>query len=176
MKMRSGIFLALTAMLAPIPAACSPQSGDALPGGGKAVPEDRDGTAEGRAVHAESGLAIIPLTVRSGKQTHRFEVELAQSPFEQARGLMFRTGMGPDEGMLFPFDPPREASFWMRNTVIPLDIIFIGADRRILNIEANAVPYSEDRRRSAGEAAAVLELIGGRAAQLGLAAGDKVDW
>src|SRR3546814_4501542 len=58
---------------------------------------------------------------------------------EQAKGLMFRTGMGADEGMIFPADPPRQAAFWMRNTVIPLDIIFIGPDRRILN-------RSEERR------------------------------
>ena len=65
-------------------------------------------------------------------------------------GLMFRTAMGADEGMIFPMDPPRAAAFWMRNTVIPLDIIFIGADRRILNIAANAVPYDERPLPSAG--------------------------
>ena len=90
--------------------------------------------------------------------------------------MMFRTTMGESEGMLFPFDPPREASFWMKNTVIALDIIFIGADGRILNIAANAVPYSETPRKSQGEAAVVLELVGGRAAQLGIEAGDTIAW
>ena len=84
--------------------------------------------------------------------------------------------MGADEGMIFPMDPPRDAKFWMRNTVIPLDIIFIGTDRRILNIAANAVPYSLQPIPAAGTVSAVLELNGGRAAQLGIVAGDRVEW
>jgi uncharacterized membrane protein (UPF0127 family) len=84
--------------------------------------------------------------------------------------------MGPDEGMLFPMDPPRKASFWMRNTVIPLDIIFVGPDRRIINIAADAVPYSEENLHSDSPAAAVLELNGGRVAELGIEPGDKVEW
>ncbi len=150
-------------------AACSPTPSDAAASGAPTP-------AASQAVHPESGLPVVPLTVSSGSETHAFRVEVASSRMEQAKGLMFRTRMGADEGMLFPMDPPRTASFWMRNTVIPLDIIFIGADRRILNIEADAVPYSEDQRRSAGQAAAVLELNGGRAAALGIVAGDKVDW
>ena len=99
-----------------------------------------------------------------------------QEAQQQARGLMFRTAMGADEGMLFPMDPPRGASFWMRNTVIPLDLIFVGVDGRISNIAANAVPYDESPLRSVGLVIAVLELNGGRAAQLGLKPGDKVSW
>jgi len=174
--MRSGFALALVLAFAPVQVACSSPSGESLSAGGQAAPENRKSGADSSAVHPESGLAVIPLAVHTRKTTHRFRVEFAQSPFDQAKGLMFRTTMGDDEGMLFPFEQPREASFWMRNTVIPLDIIFIGADRRIINIEANAVPYSEDKRRSAGKAAAVLELTGGRAAVLGIAAGDKVTW
>jgi len=128
------------------------------------------------AKHPVSGLDVVVLKVSSGEKTHGFQVELAKTRFEQARGLMFRTELGPDEGMLFPMDPPRRASFWMRNTVIGLDIIYIGADRRILNIAANAVPYDETPLLSEGEAAAVLEIPGGRAAELGIKAGDKVDW
>jgi hypothetical protein len=78
--------------------------------------------------------------------------------------------------MLFPMQPPRHASFWMRNTVISLDIIFVGTDRRVLNIAANTVPYSEEPLPSDGAVSAVLELVGGRAAQLGIMAGDKVEW
>ena len=84
--------------------------------------------------------------------------------------------MGPDEGMIFPFDPPRGASFWMRNTVIPLDLIFVAPDGRISNIAANAIPYDETPLYSGGEAKAVLELNGGRAAELGIKPGDRVEW
>jgi len=126
--------------------------------------------------HPVSGLQIIPLTVTQDGKAHRFKVEVASSPEEQARGLMFRREMAPDEGMLFPRTPPDLASFWMKNTVIPLDIVFIGSDRRIINIEANAEPYSLEPRRSAGLTAAVLELNGGRAAELGIEPGARVDW
>lgn len=128
------------------------------------------------ARHPVSGLQVIPLTVTHQGKRHGFRVEVARNPSEQARGLMFRTEMGADEGMIFPMQPPRMASFWMKNTVIPLDIIFIGTDRRIINIAANAVPYSEENLDSQGLTAAVLELNGGRAAQLGIGPGDKVDW
>lgn len=141
--------------------------------GGTEAPAKGAGEA---AVHPESGLKVVPLTVSGQGKTHRFRVELAQSRFEQAIGLMYRTKMGPDEGMLFPFDEPREASFWMKNTVLSLDIIFVGPDRRILNIAANTVPYSESKVLSDGLAGSVLELNAGRAAELGIAPGDKVDW
>jgi uncharacterized membrane protein (UPF0127 family) len=127
-------------------------------------------------VHPESGLPVIPLTVTHGKQSHVFRVEVARSMPDQAKGLMFRTSMGADEGMIFPMDPPRQSSFWMKNTVIPLDIIFIGTDHRILNIAANAVPYSETPLPSAGKVSGVLELNGGRAAALGIGPGDSVEW
>lgn len=154
--------LALSALLA----ACSPQSASS----GAAA------TAAAPAAHPTSGLPVIPLTVTAGGKVHRFRVEVARSDEEQMKGLMFRTAMGADEGMIFPRDPPRQSAFWMKNTVIPLDIIYIGADRRILNIAANTVPYSEEPVPSEGAAAAVLELNGGRAAQLGIGPGDRVGW
>ena len=156
----------LGAALLSLTAACSPHAA----AGGSAAP------AALAAVHPLSGLAVIPLSVTSAGKLHSFRVELARSDAEQEKGLMFRTAMGADEGMIFPMDPPRRAAFWMRNTVIPLDIVFIGSDHRILNIAANAVPYDERPLPSAGAAAGVLELNGGRAAQLGIGAGDKVDW
>ncbi len=128
------------------------------------------------SVHPVSGLPVVALTIESGGKVHRFAVEVARSDAEQAKGLMFRTELGPDEGMVFPEKTPRKAAFWMRNTVIPLDIIFIGPDHRIINIGANAQPYDETPVPSDGPAIAVLELIGGRAAQLEIAAGDKVSW
>ncbi len=127
-------------------------------------------------VHPESGLRVIPLTVSHGTTRHTFRVEVAGTEFEQAKGLMFRKAMGADEGMIFPMAPPHDASFWMHNTVIPLDIIYIGTDHRILNIAANAVPYSDQPLASAGVASGVLELNGGRAAELGIGPGDVVAW
>jgi uncharacterized protein len=161
MRMRQVLLAALLAI-----SACSPGAADQ-------AEATRHEAAE---LHPESGLRVIGLTVVSGERRHNFRVELARSRFEQARGLMFRTKLGPDEGMLFPFEPPREASFWMRNTMIPLDIIFIGTDGRILNIAANTVPYDETPLLSDGVASAVLELAGGRAAELGIGPGDKVEW
>lgn len=128
------------------------------------------------AVHPVSGLTVVPLTVTTASGPHAFKVEVASTPAEQERGLMFRTAMGADEGMIFPMDPPRPAAFWMKNTVIPLDIIFIGANHKVLNIAANAVPYDLSPLPSDGDAAGVLELNGGRAAQIGLKPGDTVTW
>lgn len=147
-------------------AACSPNASDAAP----------QSTQAAVSVHPVSGLPVVPLRIYRAGKTLTFRVELARTAEEQAKGLMFRTTMAPDEGMIFPFAPPRGASFWMRNTVIPLDLIFVGPDGRILNIAANAIPYDETPLLSAGPAKAVLELNGGRAKELGLAAGDKVEW
>lgn len=147
--------------------ACSPQAGAEV----AAKPE-----AQAPSVHPESGLAIIPVTVTSGKNTHTFRSEVAATPQQQAKGLMFRKTLGPDEGMIFPRDIPSPARFWMKNTPLPLDLIFVGPDHRILNIGANAVPYALDGIESQGNVIAVLEIPGGRAAELGIKAGDKVDW
>ena len=123
-----------------------------------------------------AGLEQVPLTITSSNKTHRFTVELAQTAEEQATGLMNRSSLGPDRGMVFPFDPPREASFWMKNTLIPLDMIFIRADGTIANIAANTVPLSLQPVFSDGTVAAVLEIAGGRSAELGIKAGDTVKW
>jgi uncharacterized membrane protein (UPF0127 family) len=146
--------------------ACSPQAAENAPAPAASEP----------AVHPVSGLAVIPLTVTTLGKTHAFRVELAVTPQEQAKGLMFRTEMGPDEGMLFPYDQPRVLSFWMRNTVIPLDLVFIDEQHRIINIAENATPYSEASILSAAPGVAVLELNGGRTRALGIVAGNKVDW
>ena len=160
------LLLALLPLSLLVPA-CSPQAATPTPATGE----------QQRAVHPESGLEVIPLTVTTpGGTAHDFRVEVARSPQEQARGLMFRTAMGPDEGMLFPYDQPRVLSFWMRNTVLSLDIVFIGPDRRVINIAADAVPYSEESLMSDAPAVAVLELNAGRARELGIVAGSKVEW
>lgn len=127
-------------------------------------------------LHPVSGLAVIPVTISTPRGPHRIDAEVAASASAQERGLMFRTALGPDEGMIFPMNPPRRTAFWMRNTVIGLDIIFIGADHKVLNVAANAVPYDETALPSAGEAAGVLELAAGRAAQLGIGPGTAINW
>jgi hypothetical protein len=146
--------------------ACSPQAAENAPAA----------AATQASVHPASGLQVIPLTVTTLGGTHAFRVEVAKTPQEQAKGLMFRTAMEPDEGMLFPYDQPRELSFWMKNTVLSLDLVFIDAQHRILNIAENATPYSEQSIESAGPGVAVLELNGGRTRELGIVAGNKVDW
>ena len=124
---------------------------------------------------AQTGLAQVPLTIRSASGEHRFTVEIAATLDQQERGLMFRRELGPDHGMIFPYATAPERSFWMKNTLIPLDMIFIRADGTIARI-ATAVPLSLDPVASGEPVAAVLEIRGGRAAELGLRDGDHVDW
>jgi uncharacterized membrane protein (UPF0127 family) len=123
-----------------------------------------------------SGLPLLPLQIRSGRKTHRFTVEVARTDQEQAYGLMNRARLGPDEGMLFPFAPARPASFWMKNTLIPLDMIFVRADGSIARIAANTIPHSLEPVSVSEPVVAVLEVRGGRSAELGIAAQDRVSW
>ncbi|MXO96459.1 DUF192 domain-containing protein [Erythrobacter aquimaris] len=131
---------------------------------------------QAEAVHPISGLQIIPVTVRSGDTVHTFRTELAQSREAQAQGLMFRTELADDEAMIFPSEPQTARSFWMKNTPLPLDIIFIGTDGRILNIAAMTEPYSLESVYSVGVTSGVLEIRGGLAEELGIEPGDLVEW
>jgi len=123
-----------------------------------------------------AGLDQAEVVVASGYREHRFIVEIARTPEEQARGLMERQSLASDRGMLFPYSPPQPVSFWMRNTMIPLDLIFIAPGGRIARIEADAVPFAEDQLQSGVPVEAVLELNGGQAAALGIKPGDEVRW
>ncbi len=114
------------------------------------------------------------LVVETGNGPVTFTVEIADDDRERARGLMFRESLADNHGMLFHFQRPEYASFWMRNTVISLDIIFIGVDGRILNIAERTTPYSEAGIPAAGLTRGVLEIRGGRAEELGIRAGDRV--
>ena len=116
------------------------------------------------------------MSIRSATGTHHFVVEVARTPEEQAQGLMNRNSLEPMCGMIFPFPAPKVASFWMKNTLIPLDMIFIRADGTIANIEANTVPLSLQPVYAVEPVTAVLEIAGGRAEQLGIKPGDKVEW
>lgn len=114
------------------------------------------------------------LVIVTGKGPERFKVELADNDTSRARGMMFRTSMAPEAGMLFDFGQEQAASFWMRNTLIPLDMLFIKADGTILNIHQRAIPRDETGISSAGPVRAVLELNGGTVSRLGIKPGDKV--
>jgi uncharacterized membrane protein (UPF0127 family) len=125
---------------------------------------------------SESRAETIPLVVDGARGQHRFTVEVARTPEQQERGLMFRTALPPMGGMIFPFDEARPARFWMRNTPLPLDIIFIRQGGTIARIAARATPQSLDLIESGEPVVAVLEIAGGEAARLGIAEGDRVRW
>jgi uncharacterized membrane protein (UPF0127 family) len=125
---------------------------------------------------APSGLELVALTIEGRGRSHVFAVEVARSAAQQEQGLMNRRSLAQDAGMLFPFDPPHPASFWMHNTLIPLDMIFIRPDGSIARIAADAVPMSEAHIEVSEPVTAVLEIAGGRATQLGLRQGDRVSW
>lgn len=110
-----------------------------------------------------------------GEERTQFQVEVVSEAEEMRRGLMFRESMRDDRGMLFDFDGPEaERGFWMKNTLIPLDMIFIKADGTIHYIHENAVPHDLTSIRSQGPVAAVLEINGGLSRKLGIQKGDKV--
>ena len=111
---------------------------------------------------------------RADGATFTFDVEMALSRVQQQFGLMHVDSMPQDQGMLFVFDPQRAVSFWMRNTLIPLDMLFIRSDGTIANIEVAAEPLTETSRPSDGVVMAVLELNGGITQLLGIRAGDRV--
>lgn len=116
-----------------------------------------------------------PLTIEtaSGK-THDFTAELALDNAQREQGLMFRKSMPPESGMLFDFGMSRDVAMWMRNTLIPLDMLFIARDGRITHIHENAVPHSEAIISSRGPVNFVLELNGGTAKRYGIKPGDMI--
>jgi uncharacterized membrane protein (UPF0127 family) len=150
-------------------AACSPNGSAAQETAAR--PTDTP-TAPG---YSEAGLRLIDVTIVSGDTRHSFVTELAATNDEQARGMMFRTEMGDDEGMLFPSYVPQARSFWMKNTALPLDIIFVGPDYRITNI-GEGVPYSTASVPSDGPSIAVFEIRGGLSEELGIGPGDLVQF
>jgi uncharacterized membrane protein (UPF0127 family) len=125
---------------------------------------------------SQTGLQRVPLIIHAHSTDHRFTVEVAATFDQQERGLMFREHVGPEEGMIFPFRTPRPATFWMKNTIVPLDMLFIRPDGTIARIAANTTPYSLDPVGVGEPVASVLEIAGGRAAQLGIEEGDTVEW
>jgi hypothetical protein len=126
---------------------------------------------------AQSGVTFpsTPLAIQtSGGKSHRFKVEVAKSQDERSQGLMFRRTLAPDAGMLFDFGRTEPVAMWMKNTLIPLDMLFIAGDGVIVNIAQRTVPQSLTPIPSAKPVRFVLELPGGTASRLALKPGDKV--
>jgi uncharacterized protein len=123
---------------------------------------------------ADGKMRRESLTLVSTTGEHVIDVEVAQTAEEKALGLMFRTSLPEQTGMLFPFDAPQEVSMWMRNTYVSLDMIFIRADGVVHRIESRTEPLSERVITSGGPVTAVLELAAGVAVRLSLKAGDRV--
>ena len=119
-----------------------------------------------------AGEATIEIISKSG--VHPFSVELATNDAERERGLMDRKELPEGHGMLFDFEHEAPVAFWMHNTYIPLDMLFIRADGRILRIAENTEPLSDQLVPSGGPVRAVLEVIGGTSRKLGIAPGDRV--
>lgn len=114
------------------------------------------------------------LTIDTAKGAQHFTIELALTPAQQEQGLMFRQSLAADAGMLFVFPDDEPAMFWMKNTLIPLDMLFIAVDGHILDLHERAVPMSEATISSKVPVRAVLEVNGGTVARLGIKDGDLV--
>jgi uncharacterized membrane protein (UPF0127 family) len=126
---------------------------------------------------AAEPISLLPteniiVDTKTGPQT--FTVEIAADPKSQQRGLMYRSRMAADAGMLFDFHSPQYVSFWMENTFIPLDMLFVRKDGSIANIRENAVPFSRESIPSTDEVQLVIEINGGLSKTLGIAPGQKV--
>lgn len=115
------------------------------------------------------------LVLRTATGVHKFTVEVVDTAESRAQGLMFRQELAPDAGMLFDFKEERPVSFWMRNTFIPLDMIFIGADGLVKTVHVNARPHDPTSIPSGVAVRYVLEIPGGRSDEIGLKPGDRVE-
>ncbi len=124
-------------------------------------------------LHAEP-LAAEPLWLETASGKHKIDVEVARTGPEKSRGLMFRTSLAQGKGMLFPYEKAANHAMWMRNTYIPLDMVFIKPDGRVHRIEVKTEPFSERIISAGGLVTGVLELAGGEAERLGLKPGDLV--
>lgn len=123
----------------------------------------------------QTGLPTTEIVIQTATGRHKFTVELATTPDQMARGLMYRREMAADRGMLFDYgrETPN-VSMWMKDTFIPLDMLFVKADGSVLNIAERTVPHSLASVPAAGPVRAVIELNGGTASRLKIKPGDKV--
>jgi uncharacterized membrane protein (UPF0127 family) len=126
------------------------------------------------AADTPQALHEAPLIIEASGGRFEFQIELAKTPADRARGLMFRESLADDHGMLFDFGRPQPVTMWMRNTLIPLDILFIRSDGRISRIARDAQPLSDRTVESGGPVRAVLELRGGITAERNIEPGDRI--
>jgi uncharacterized membrane protein (UPF0127 family) len=122
---------------------------------------------------SEPVLEQLIITTAEGNAV-AYQIEVARTASQMQRGLMFRDTMAEDHGMLFIYEPERPARMWMKNTILPLDMLFIDSEGVIINIAANTTPFSLDTIESGGPVRAVLELNAGQAAKQRMAVGDRV--
>lgn len=126
------------------------------------------------AQRADQAVAGGIAVVETASGAHTFTVELAETPAQRARGLMYRRDMAPDHGMLFDFGADDEVRMWMQNTYIPLDMVFLTRDGVVHRVERNTTPLSTRTISSKGPVRSVLEVIAGTADRIGLKRGDLV--
>jgi len=119
-------------------------------------------------------MASVTIHGHGAEQEHRFEVEVAATPESRSQGLMYRSELADDAGMLFVFERPAEVAFWMRNTFIPLDLIFIDRQGSIVRIHPEAQPHDDTLISSGQPVTHVLEINGGLAAELGIETGQRM--
>jgi uncharacterized protein len=138
---------------------------------------NREAVSSSPRVQIERGQEL-PITAQAQIGDKTIDLEVANTPQQQAIGLMYRTAIAPNRGMLFPFNPPRPVTFWMKNVAIPLDMLFLGKDGEVLAIAADVPPCTTDPCPFYGPENTpvdyVLELGGGRAAELGIQVGDRI--
>jgi len=139
-----------------------------------ALPACKSGGQKSNTTSAPESIASV--AIDTGGRKLAFRVEVALTPEEHARGLMYRSQLATDAGMIFVFEEPSIQRFWMKNTLIPLDMIFIGKDRRIVGIVEDAVPETETERSVGAPSQYVLEIGGGLAARLGIRRGEPVEF
>ncbi len=123
---------------------------------------------------AASAPAVDDLSIDTASGAHHFSVEVMRGRDELERGLMFRRQMAPEKGMLFDFGASQPVTMWMKNTYLPLDMVFIAADGRVVSVKQNAEPMSEAIIPSGGDVLGVLEVNAGTAARIGVKPGDRV--
>ena len=173
MRLRRGLTVLVGALTLLAACAQEPAAQEAATRAAPPAPAAASTPTGGAVGQPPAGFEALEAVTPAGRT--RFFVEIADTDAEREKGLMFRKEVLPDRGMLFDFKTPREVAFWMRNTLIPLDIIYIRTDGTILSIARNTTPLSEAPIPSGGPVVGVLELAGGRTGEIGLMPGDRIE-